>query len=79
MKLIEEARQFWRLWSVRLAAVAGMLAGYMTAFPEQVQQLFDYVPEQWRWAASIATALAVFALPTWLRLMAQPKKECSDG
>ena len=79
MKLIEEARQFWRLWSVRLAAVAGMLAGYMTAFPEQVQQLFDYVPEQWRPIASVATGLAVFALPTWLRLMAQPKKECPDG
>ena len=79
MKLIEEARQAWRLWSVRLAAVAGVLAGYLAAYPAQVQQLVDYVPEQWRPAASVLIGFTVFGLPTVLRLIAQPAKENSDG
>ncbi len=74
MKLIEEARQFWRWWSVRLAALAGIVAGYFTAYPAQLQGLLAYVPERWRPVASIAVGLVVFALPTLARVIKQEGK-----
>ena len=79
MKLIDEARQFWRWWSVRLAAVAGLIAGYLTANPTALSGLVTYVPEDWRPLASLLVGLLVFAVPTLARLIAQPVKENSGG
>lgn len=77
MQFVNEARQFWRWWSVRLAAVFGVVTGYLTAYPATLQQMVAYVPEYWRPAASVALGLIAFALPTLARLMQQGGK--SDG
>ncbi len=37
--LIDDARQAWKFWSVRLAMLAGVTAGYLSANPDQTQAL----------------------------------------
>lgn len=66
MKLIEEARQFWRFWSVRLAIVAGVIAGAIVEQPDILAGLIAYVPGGLRPAVSVVTGILVFALPAWL-------------
>lgn len=65
-KLIEEARLFWRFWSVRLAVVAGLIAGAIVEQPNILTGLVAYVPDALRPAVSAVTGIAVFALPTLL-------------
>lgn len=65
-KLIEEVRHIWRLWSVRLAILAGILAGAIVEQPAILTGLIAYVPISLRPAASAMTGIAVFALPTLL-------------
>jgi hypothetical protein len=77
MRLVDDARQFWRWWSVRAAALAAMVAGWAVSAPQQVFGLLAYVPEYWRPAAGAVVGLAVFALPTALRLIKQGSK--NDG
>lgn len=81
MKLTDEARQFWRLWSVRLAAVAGVAAAVMAENPALLLGLLAHLPAgPMRTMASIAIGLIVFAIPTLTRLLRQPeKKGQADG
>lgn len=65
-KLIDEARQIWRFWSVRLAIVAGMIAGAIVEHPDILTGLVAYVPLTLRPAAAAIVGVVVFALPTWL-------------
>ena len=44
MKLIEQARQFWRFWTVRLAVLAGVIAGAIVNQPSILTGLIAYVP-----------------------------------
>jgi hypothetical protein len=76
---VEDARKFWQYWSVRLAAIAGIAAGYLAAYPAQLQQLVAYVPEEWRPAASVAIGAIVFAVPTIVRMMQQPSPPSADN
>ena len=71
MKLVEEARQAWRWWSVRMAALAGIVAGALVAQPQILTGLVAYVPEQWRPAASALAGIVVFAAPTLARIVKQ--------
>lgn len=76
MKLVDEWRQFWRWWSVRLAILAGVAAGYIST-PQgaaQMQALVDYVPDRWRPFASLLVGLTVATLPTLARLIQQGEK-----
>ncbi len=74
--LIDEAREWWRLWSVRLAALAGIVAAYLAANPDQSQALLAVLPEgPLRTLASIGIGVFVFALATGARLAKQPSKE----
>ena len=79
MKLIEEARQFWRLWSVRVMAIPVLVAGAYATSPGVFIAMADYVPEQWRPMALFAGTIVMSGLGTWARLVKQPKKECPDG
>ena len=70
--LIEGAENWWRLWSVRLAALAGVVTAYLAANPEQSQELLALLPDgPWRVVASIAIGLFVFATTTGVRLASQ--------
>ncbi|MBB3955926.1 hypothetical protein [Novosphingobium sediminicola] len=74
MTLVDDARQAWRWWSVRMAALAGVLAGALVAQPQILTSLVAYVPERWRPLTSALAGLAVFAAPTALRLLQQGSK-----
>jgi hypothetical protein len=72
MKLIDECRLWWRLWSVRLAAVAATLSAILTAEPTLLLSLVDRLPEPWRTAIVPAVWVVVFGLPLLARLARQP-------
>lgn len=74
MKLVEGwASHWWKFWSVRLAMVAGLAAGYLAAYPDELKTLIAYVPEKWRPLVSMAIGLFVFASATGSRLVVQKK------
>lgn len=78
--LIAEACEWWRLWSVRLAALAGIVAAYLAANPDETQRLLDILPDgPWRTLASIGVGLFIFATATGARLARQPKLEARQG
>lgn len=79
MQMIEGARHWWRLWSVRLAAIPALIAGYLTAYPGELPKLVDYVPEHWRGATSVLITGLVFGVPTIVRLIQQTPKGNSNG
>lgn len=79
MQFIEGARHWWRLWSVRLAAIPALIAGYLTAYPGELPKLVEYVPEGWRAVASVLITALVFGVPTLVRLIQQTPKAPTDG
>ncbi len=79
MKLIDEANQWYRLWSVRLAAIAGVVAAYLAANPDVTESVLDLLPEgPWRVLASAGVGLLVFGAATGARLAQQGKPPCED-
>lgn len=74
--LIDNASSWWKLYSVRLAALAGVVAAYLAANPDQTQALLDVLPDgPLRVLASIGIGVFVFGLATGTRLAKQPTKE----
>ncbi len=74
--LIDNAGSWSRLWSVRLAAFAGVVAAYLAANPDQTQALLDALPDgPLRTLASIGIGVFVFGLATGTRLVKQPTKD----
>lgn len=79
MKFIEEVRQAWKMWSIRLAAVAGIVAGIIAANQSIALGLVYFLPDGiWRVIAGIAIGLVVFVIPTITRLVKQRKLEKTD-
>ena len=72
MKFIHGYWQAHRLWSVRLAAVAGMFTTWVITNPAQVSVALAAVPDQYRPLVASAVGLSTFALPTLVRLISQP-------
>lgn len=80
MKWIDHARQGWRLWSVRVAAIAGILATIIASNQSLALGLVYFLPEgNWRIVAGAAIGLVVFVIPTIARLWKQEKLEKPDG
>lgn len=77
MKLIEGwAQQLYKAWSIRLAAIAGIVAGYLAANPDQTEALLALLPDgPLRVLASAGIGLFVFTLATGARLVRQGKRE----
>ena len=72
MKLIENwVHYLWRAWSIRLAAIAGIVAAYLAAYPDELQKLIAIVPDEYRPIASLAIGVFVFASATGARLVRQ--------
>lgn len=76
MKLIENwLETVLKAWSVRLAALAGIVAGYLAANPDQTEALLALLPEgPWRVLASAGIGLFVFTLATGARVIRQGKE-----
>lgn len=78
--LIDNAGQWWRMWSVRLAALAGVIAAYLAANPDQTQALLAVLPDgPLRALASIGIGVFVFGLATGTRLAKQVKRGIDDA
>lgn len=81
MTLVEDARQWWRWWSVRLALIAGPIFGAMVdALLQDTRWLgamAAYAPDHWRPLASALAGVAATALPIAARLIKQGKQ--NDG
>ena len=77
MKLIENwLETILKAWSVRLAALAGIVAGYLAANPEQTEALLALLPEgPWRVLASAGNGLFVFSLATGARIVRQGRTD----
>ena len=79
MKLIEEVRQAWKMWSIRIAAIAGILAGVIASNQSIALGLVYFLPEGvWRIVAGAGIGLVVFVIPTLARLVKQQKLEKTD-
>lgn len=77
MKLIENwLETVMKAWSVRLAALAGVVAGYLAANPDQTEALLALLPEgPWRVLASAGIGLFVFSLATGARIVRQGRTD----
>lgn len=72
LKLIDEARKWHKLASVRLAMIAGVVAGYLAANPSVTQDLLALLPDgPWRVFASVGIGLFVFSAAAGTRLVKQ--------
>lgn len=77
MKLVDNWKQAWRWWSVRLAAIGAAIAGTLIVAPESILQAWALLPADMQ--ASLEAyrgyiALAAFGLAIVARLVEQPKK-----
>ena len=77
MKFIEDwTQQLFKAWSIRLAALAGLVAAYLAANPDQTQALLALLPDgPARVLASAGIGIFVFSLATGARLAKQGRKE----
>ena len=48
MKLIDNWKQFWKMWSVRLSALGASITGMFLYFPEWTLYLFNAMPKEVR-------------------------------
>ncbi len=71
MKLIDNVNQAWRFASVRLAVVAGIVAGWAASDPVGFQHLVDMLPP---WSRPLV-GLAVFAAATSARVVTRSPKD----
>jgi hypothetical protein len=70
MKLVEEAKHFYKLGSIQLAAFAGVAAAYLAANPNETEKLLGLLPDgPWRVMASILIGFAVFSAAAGSRLV----------
>lgn len=73
MRLIPHWRKAWRLWSVRLSALATAIWAYLLASPETMLAVLNQIPADMRaWLPSFLP-VALFALVTFARLVHQEK------
>lgn len=79
MKLINNARQWWRLWSVRLNALGLALMGWISFDPVGVLHVWNMMPRAvtQHVPPTVLTGLGavLFALSIIARLVRQPKLE----
>lgn len=72
-RLSDEARTLWRFWSVKLAAVAGLVVAYLISDPTLLPRMVAHVPEEYRPLASVLIGFIAFLLPTIARRLPQPR------
>lgn len=82
-ELIEDWRDFWRFWSVRLAAVGTAITGLLVAFPDAALAAWAILPHELK--SSIPPqympliGVVVFALSIVARLIRQDSLRDKDN
>jgi len=75
MRFVEEAKIWWRLGSVQLAAVTAVIAAYLAANPDKTEALLSLLPDgPWRVLASIGIGAFVFTAAAGSRLVTKGKR-----
>lgn len=83
LEFIEDWRDFWRFWSVRLGVIGSALTGFLIAFPDQALQawlllpadLKAYLPERYMPLVGVA----IFVLSLIARVIKQSKLQPNQG
>lgn len=83
LELIEDWRNFWRFWSVRLGVIGSALTGFLVVFPDQALQawallpadLKAYLPEKYMPLVGVA----IFVLSMIARVIKQSKLQPKQG
>lgn len=77
MQLIDNARQWWRLWSIRLNALGLAILGWVQFDPVSALAVWNMLPYEARRVLPpnflMIVGMALFALSMLSRLLAQPK------
>ena len=74
MRLIENARQAWKMWSVKLAAVTALLATILAGNQSIALGLIYFLPDgPLRILVAVIIGVVVFVVPVVARLVSQPK------
>ncbi len=72
MKLIDDWKaKVWKLWSVRLAAIASAMIAYVLAAPDVLLSVLNSMPTELRAAFPPFAGMGLFAFVTLVRLWKQ--------
>ena len=77
LKLIEQWRLFWRMWSIRFTALGTVLLGWITASPDIItaawnslpDEIKSYIPQEYLMYVTIS----LFILGMFSRIIKQDK------
>jgi hypothetical protein len=78
MKLIDEARHWWRMWSIRAAAIFATVLAAIAANPAPVLVYLGSLPDAVKPWIPVLTLVVTFGVPTLLRLWKQGPHEKPD-
>lgn len=73
--LIENARNWWRMWSIRAAAIFAAVLTAIAANPAPILQYLGTLPDAVKPFVPVLTLIVTFGVPTLLRLWKQPGGE----
>ncbi|MXO72859.1 hypothetical protein [Alteraurantiacibacter buctensis] len=80
MKFIEEARNWWKFASVRLAAIPAILSALLIANPSMAIGLIAFIPAgPVRYLVAGLVAVVAFAVPTLVRVIQFKPKGQTDA
>lgn len=82
LKLVDEARLWWKMWSVRAAGIFATVLAAIAANPAPILQYLSTLPDSVKPLVPVLTLLVTFGVPTLLRLWKQPAlggREQGDG
>lgn len=73
-KLIDNWRDAWKFWSIRLHVIATTVAGFLLLTPQMPEEVQNLLPD---WLKPIAIAVWL-VLGIYVRLAKQGKPPCSE-
>ena len=80
MRLIENARHWWKFASVRLAMIPAILGGLLVANPSMALGLIAFIPAgPTRYLVAALVAFVAFAVPTLARVVQFKPKGPTDA
>lgn len=79
MKLIDDWRNWWKFWSIRIAAIFSVVITALLSFPEYAIQVWGMLPSDFQFVADQYkpfVGVVLFALLAASRLVKQKKLDC---
>lgn len=73
--MIKELRALWRFYSVKLAALAGLIVAWLLSDPTLIPRLLAALPADLKPAAPFIAGFVAFTLPVLARRLPQPPKD----